>query len=692
MRHDPSHLHHYGPQNPGIQDDYFELSESMLVQKLNNLRSNSPYSYAVRNVPSLLGPISRPASSLSSRCKSDDDRSSDDDFDGDTRDSHAKWLNGSEVKNNSSSPPPDPVAIAAAVGAAAGAAATSEEDEILSIGRKDLRRGHSLIREHFVSKSSLLGRNKTYPSSLSTSPPPFEGYFNPNNFEYETQQTTTSSQKQGMHSNSSNGKIQTSSSSAAAIDAIGITALGNGKPTDGPSKPKWEGMEISIPAHMNLASPEEKKGLDENFTSSIPRPNKLELRLTSTATSNTLTSVEDDFRDLKIVQTGTMDSSEVTSVTASMSSSRKSTPTSQVGKIYISNREEKSFPAVHEGDEEEDEEEGFRRSLLSPPVCLRNSVSEDACFPALHEGNEEDDSTSEDEANELSVSNYGSAELTDAMTSLRNEKYCVKNLSTTRTGNESCSSVNPSKEKGDETQESGYDGDGIDSTFVGSLATGSGRRVSWRRARKMVRRKSGLLTGSSFSGLGVGQTGGSSDSATAPISPLCSSDSVASQSVTSFTSSTPSHYWPTKQTPLRSNLTQRKKRRSWKMGKKSKAQKKRPLVRSESFSGRSITTSTLLQFKEQHNRLLSDLNDELYILLADEKDFDNFIKLNKISFTGDMLLGRMLRERTRIQMKRDMLRNDVDMYVNVHCEGCSIKGPDSEERSGIDDRSVLFAI
>lgn len=104
----------------------------------------------------------------------------------------------------------------------------------------------------------------------------------------------------------------------------------------------------------------------------------------------------------------------------------------------------------------------------------------------------------------------------------------------------------------------------------------------------------------------------------------------------------------------------------------------------------------LQQIKRNHKAILSD---ELFMKLAEEEDFDDFIKLNRISFAGDYLLGRMLRERTRIQCKRDMLHSELETYVKMHCCNSSTSGSKStktanstgcSERS--DDRSVLFSI
>jgi len=99
----------------------------------------------------------------------------------------------------------------------------------------------------------------------------------------------------------------------------------------------------------------------------------------------------------------------------------------------------------------------------------------------------------------------------------------------------------------------------------------------------------------------------------------------------------------------------------------------------------------LQQIKRNHKAILSD---ELFMKLAEEEDFDDFIKLNRISFAGDMLLGRMLRERTRIQCKRDMLHSELDTYAKVHCRNSAASGTKSSSGCSdkSDDRSVLFSI
>jgi len=175
--------------------------------------------------------------------------------------------------------------------------------------------------------------------------------------------------------------------------------------------------------------------------------------------------------------------------------------------------------------------------------------------------------------------------------------------------------------------------------------------------------------------------------------------------------------------PIRSNL--KKKKRVWKIGKRNRSSKLQEqasppttLMEEEEqppspVKERNGIIKFTKDFPKHKGRRRADLNsyphqckqlikknhkamlsEELFMKLADEDDFDEFIKLNRISFGGDMLLGRMLRERTRIQCKRDMLHNELEMYVKVHCSTLRTSGEKSvtanSEKS--DERSVLFAI
>jgi len=634
MRHDPAHLYYHGPPSPGISGDYFELSEAMLVRKLNKLRES-----AVRNVPSLLGPIEqRPPTNLTDDdCNKTGDSVSES---AEAEDPNAVFLSPLSDANGTVSSHPDPLSVAVSLGAAAGAAAKSDEE----YGNfEHLVKGISQIKvQHLVPDSILMGPMKN------------------------TKQINSSSLKRN----------ETSSSSVAAVDAVGIPALGNGQPTDGPSKTSWQGKEISIVSPINLSPSAEKNEYYGNNTSSLSRPYKLEIRLTSSATSNSLTSGEEEVRDLKILRAATADS-DVTSVTASMSSGSKSrlTPPSP---LLRSKREENSLLALYEEDEEEEDSDSLQQLLLPIPL-RRSSVIKEISFSTLDEKDEEEYGAYS--------SSYIEAEMKKkpALTSLdseeRDEEDNVKN-----------SAVTPSEFEKNEKQ-----ADCDNPVKKNSLIAGDrpmlGRRVSLRLSRKSERRKSHLneLAKQTFSEDIVSE--GNSDSNTPPLTPLSCSDSPNSQSASASFG-----------TPICSNLMKHKRStRSWKLG----GRKKNSLI--ENIPVRpgkhKISTDTIIKLKEQQDILLSNLSEELYVTLADDNDFDDFIKLNKISMQGDFLLGRMLRERTRIQLKRDMLQNDKEMYMTVHCEITSggegailLKSTDTvseerEERQGmLDDRSCFFSI
>jgi len=63
-----------------------------------------------------------------------------------------------------------------------------------------------------------------------------------------------------------------------------------------------------------------------------------------------------------------------------------------------------------------------------------------------------------------------------------------------------------------------------------------------------------------------------------------------------------------------------------------------------------------------------DTNQELFLKLSEKNDLRDFKHINNFSFEGDYLLSRILRERMRIQLKRDMLStpDSKDLYVETH--------------------------
>ena len=89
---------------------------------------------------------------------------------------------------------------------------------------------------------------------------------------------------------------------------------------------------------------------------------------------------------------------------------------------------------------------------------------------------------------------------------------------------------------------------------------------------------------------------------------------------------------------------------------------------------------------ESSDKKFSSLYEqELYMKLSEEDDLRDFKHINNFSFDGDYLLSRILRERTRIQMKRDMLSTpDKDLYVKTHARDCKTPQPG--------ERSVYFLI
>lgn len=89
------------------------------------------------------------------------------------------------------------------------------------------------------------------------------------------------------------------------------------------------------------------------------------------------------------------------------------------------------------------------------------------------------------------------------------------------------------------------------------------------------------------------------------------------------------------------------------------------------------------------NRDYSSLksNQELFLKLAEEEDLNDFQHINNFSFEGNYLFTRILRERMRIQLKRDMLHSsDKDFYVETH------KGLRDRQTSKTQDRGVFFMI
>lgn len=84
---------------------------------------------------------------------------------------------------------------------------------------------------------------------------------------------------------------------------------------------------------------------------------------------------------------------------------------------------------------------------------------------------------------------------------------------------------------------------------------------------------------------------------------------------------------------------------------------------------------------------LSLQEQELFIRLAEEEDLRDFKHINNFTSDGDYLFSRILRERTRIELKRQMLTSsDKDLYVQTH----NRRSEESSSRDG--NRSIYFAI
>mmetsp|Transcript_24131 Transcript_24131/g.35939 ORF Transcript_24131/g.35939 Transcript_24131/m.35939 type:complete len:102 (-) Transcript_24131:678-983(-) len=84
-----------------------------------------------------------------------------------------------------------------------------------------------------------------------------------------------------------------------------------------------------------------------------------------------------------------------------------------------------------------------------------------------------------------------------------------------------------------------------------------------------------------------------------------------------------------------------------------------------------------------HNKYDIMQKQEMFIQLQNDTDLQDFKRINNFTFEGDYLLSKILRERSRIQMKKDMLQDeDIDFYINVQKKS----KPDSIH----EERKVLF--
>ncbi|GFH45133.1 predicted protein [Chaetoceros tenuissimus] len=85
---------------------------------------------------------------------------------------------------------------------------------------------------------------------------------------------------------------------------------------------------------------------------------------------------------------------------------------------------------------------------------------------------------------------------------------------------------------------------------------------------------------------------------------------------------------------------------------------------------------------------------ELFLKLSDEDDLKDFKHINNFTYEGDYLFSRILRERTRIELKRQMLSTpDKELYVETaKSEWTKRETESSCSESVYGDRSVYFMI
>jgi hypothetical protein len=88
------------------------------------------------------------------------------------------------------------------------------------------------------------------------------------------------------------------------------------------------------------------------------------------------------------------------------------------------------------------------------------------------------------------------------------------------------------------------------------------------------------------------------------------------------------------------------------------------------------------------NKQRKRLDDEFFMRLSGEKEIWNFTEQQKFSLDGDFLFRRILRERTRLQMKKDMFGNERDFYVQIHGRSKMVES----EKAKVETDSIYFAI
>lgn len=64
---------------------------------------------------------------------------------------------------------------------------------------------------------------------------------------------------------------------------------------------------------------------------------------------------------------------------------------------------------------------------------------------------------------------------------------------------------------------------------------------------------------------------------------------------------------------------------------------------------------------------------KLYIKLADAQDFIDYTSASNFSVKGELLFNRLLRERARIELKKHMLDDSAELYVDVHCDKLDVE-------------------
>ena len=83
------------------------------------------------------------------------------------------------------------------------------------------------------------------------------------------------------------------------------------------------------------------------------------------------------------------------------------------------------------------------------------------------------------------------------------------------------------------------------------------------------------------------------------------------------------------------------------------------------------------------------LNTVLCEKLQMDTDYQDFLRINNFTAQGDTLLSRILREQSRIQMKKDMLKSaDVELYVTVQSSSRSL-GREKDIGGGISNSEMM---